>query len=506
MDNAFLAAIDDQPDDDLPRLVYADQLDERGDPRGELIRIQCALACMDELHPDRPQHEKRLIELFRVHGKQWRQQELPSYRPLRRWGTGRIDYWRGFIDVLGDSLQHMHPNLNRINRKKPRALGVLQIDQTNEDYESDEEMQQSPQQLVDILQSDIHTTLRHLILSHDSEAPMPALNDESINAILDTSRLKLDSVWLCDAGFAANELVHAAASKKAAQPWRRLATNMHNTNTHLFWNLANRDLFPQLTELELHHAALWPGLATTIANPELTKRLRAFVLNDVRTPYHSLITVFGAPFPEARLLDASNSVLTPSIVRTMADNTSYAQLQTLSLDHTNIRIDSLRRILRASWARNLRGISLQDNILGIDTADLLVEDLPLTQLEALDLRETKLNDAAVTKLVRSPSAAKLRSLRLSDPQLTAEGLHAVLTSPHMGNLHTLEFSVRRMKEKTLDLVLDGIASLPPSLRLVIMNTRMTAEHVAQAQSRGIVIARSCKSMGEDTMANPYIRW
>jgi uncharacterized protein (TIGR02996 family) len=37
---ALLQAVIATPDDDLPRLVYADWLDERGDPRGEYIRLQ----------------------------------------------------------------------------------------------------------------------------------------------------------------------------------------------------------------------------------------------------------------------------------------------------------------------------------------------------------------------------------------------------------------------------------------------------------------------------------
>ena len=32
------------PDDDVPRRVYADWLSERGDPRGELIAVQCELS------------------------------------------------------------------------------------------------------------------------------------------------------------------------------------------------------------------------------------------------------------------------------------------------------------------------------------------------------------------------------------------------------------------------------------------------------------------------------
>jgi uncharacterized protein (TIGR02996 family) len=40
---AFLKAVIAAPDDDLPRLIYADWLDERGDPRGEFIRCQIEL-------------------------------------------------------------------------------------------------------------------------------------------------------------------------------------------------------------------------------------------------------------------------------------------------------------------------------------------------------------------------------------------------------------------------------------------------------------------------------
>src|SRR5439155_16650690 len=42
-DEAFLQAVLDAPDDDAPRLMYADWLTERGDPLGEFIRLQIEL-------------------------------------------------------------------------------------------------------------------------------------------------------------------------------------------------------------------------------------------------------------------------------------------------------------------------------------------------------------------------------------------------------------------------------------------------------------------------------
>src|SRR3954471_11402384 len=70
-DAAFLAAIRDRPDDDLPRLVYADYLDERGDPRGEFIRLQIERARLPADDPRRYNLLAREQELLRLHEEEW---------------------------------------------------------------------------------------------------------------------------------------------------------------------------------------------------------------------------------------------------------------------------------------------------------------------------------------------------------------------------------------------------------------------------------------------------
>ena len=63
--DAFLAAIRDDPDDDAPRLVFADWLDDYGEPhRAELIRARCALADMRPKDPRREGPERREAELI----------------------------------------------------------------------------------------------------------------------------------------------------------------------------------------------------------------------------------------------------------------------------------------------------------------------------------------------------------------------------------------------------------------------------------------------------------
>src|SRR5262245_14221810 len=94
-EKALLAAIWDQPHEDTPRLVYADWLDEQGDPakaaRAEFIRMQCELARdpWDD-SPRRTELSEREKELLKLHAKAWRK-ELPA-------GVQKMAFRRGFVD------------------------------------------------------------------------------------------------------------------------------------------------------------------------------------------------------------------------------------------------------------------------------------------------------------------------------------------------------------------------------------------------------------------------
>ena len=70
-DEGFLQAILEAPEDDTPRLIYADWLEDQGDPRGEFIRLQAQLARMSEDDPRRPALEERERRLFAEQAPRW---------------------------------------------------------------------------------------------------------------------------------------------------------------------------------------------------------------------------------------------------------------------------------------------------------------------------------------------------------------------------------------------------------------------------------------------------
>ena len=77
----LLAAVWAAPHDDLPRLAYADWLDERGDaPRAEFIRVQCAVAKLDPWDDGRGPLEKREAALRRKWGQGWKAGLPDAYR------------------------------------------------------------------------------------------------------------------------------------------------------------------------------------------------------------------------------------------------------------------------------------------------------------------------------------------------------------------------------------------------------------------------------------------
>lgn len=70
--HAFIAAIRDTPDDDTPRLVFSDWLEDHGEPaRAELIRVQCELACLPTFDPRYPELHLRQLELLAEHEADW---------------------------------------------------------------------------------------------------------------------------------------------------------------------------------------------------------------------------------------------------------------------------------------------------------------------------------------------------------------------------------------------------------------------------------------------------
>jgi uncharacterized protein (TIGR02996 family) len=98
-ENGFIQAILADPENEALRLIYADWLEERGDPRGDFLRLDCALRRMSKDEEDYAATEARWREMRAVFQPDWlKVLERPAiencsisftFRCPRQWGRLR---------------------------------------------------------------------------------------------------------------------------------------------------------------------------------------------------------------------------------------------------------------------------------------------------------------------------------------------------------------------------------------------------------------------------------
>src|SRR5689334_5028103 len=92
---SLLQGCKDAPDDDAPRLVLADWLEENGDAdRAEYVRLSVRLSAGDVPLGDEATALARLHELYSRNADAW-------LGGLRAWG-GRVCFRRGLIEASSD--------------------------------------------------------------------------------------------------------------------------------------------------------------------------------------------------------------------------------------------------------------------------------------------------------------------------------------------------------------------------------------------------------------------
>src|SRR5262245_71652 len=115
---AFLEAIREAPEDDTPRLVYADWLDDHGDEaRAEFVRLQCELARLGPKEERRAGLEQRERQLLASNRGTW-------LGPLAK-VLHRCTFSRGFPEDLTVRPRAMIDLAEEFDRRVPAGLVTL---------------------------------------------------------------------------------------------------------------------------------------------------------------------------------------------------------------------------------------------------------------------------------------------------------------------------------------------------------------------------------------------
>lgn len=129
-EQAFLNAILAAPDDDTPRLVFADWLDERGTgddaARAALIRAQCRAEALPAGSEERHKLEREAKAVLKQHGGGW------TKTLMTKWYADGWAFRRGFLDSVEMSATMFTRNAKALFEQYPTVRTARFPDASNE--------------------------------------------------------------------------------------------------------------------------------------------------------------------------------------------------------------------------------------------------------------------------------------------------------------------------------------------------------------------------------------
>jgi uncharacterized protein (TIGR02996 family) len=389
------------PDDDLPRLLYADWLEQRDEPRAEFIRIQIArarleawLAAATEPHPHAVPEGKSqpsrlpLSQYMQLHRQLVNRESslLARYRgqwlmPMRGIICG-AEFRRGFVESIRITARAFLEHAPRLFALTPlRHVQILDLDCWADALAmcpfldrlttlTLHAQHSGPALAAALARSPYLNHLRQLCLSRNR------LGDEGI-------------AYLCQRVWPALEHLDL--------------THNHLTEATAALLQKNARCFPRLRVLQGRDNHLGPQGVARLATGPLREQLTALGLARNHIGLGNPTDVFP------RLLTI------PCL--DLADNhLSAATLASVGLNHRTIAIP-----------HRLRYLDLSHNELTDAGAGALAQACGLRQLRTLILVCCNIGDAGATALARSEHFPQLHTLDLSNNPISAAGFTSFLT-------------------------------------------------------------------------------
>lgn len=531
---ALLRAIRAQPDEDTPRLVYADYLDEESDPaRAEFIRVQVERARLPEGDPARAALEDREHDLLAQHEDAWLGVAPDDRDELAEW-----EFDRGFIHEVAASPAFMRTAGTDLCAAHPVRRWRVMSGDTGTNFPAD--LREAGQRgwfprleavdltgwYADLGETDGFLTrsnferLRELDLT--GRGPLGSL-PEILEVAAFRDQLK---VLRCGAAGYEGGRLDPADFIKAMGPVCRLeefaaptaqlmADDLHELLTApVFAELKSLDLSGNNIEAEGGRAFRAPSfrlreldISGTQLGGVLEELLGCAALGELRSLHlnrcgnnglnlHALAGSrfwaqaeelrmqqglgFNADYEEAEApQQAEPPNLDPLFAATVPSN-----LHVLDIAGNGLRDAGVARLCAALWAGSLTYLDPSQNYLSDEALRTIAASGKFKNLHTLHLnfnsvyeqsgaaQHESITDAGLRALAECPDLANLRVLSVSGTRITADGVSAVLNSPHW-RLSALRLAGCQLRRN----VLDVLTTSPGLARLQVLDLSGNGDHI-----------------------------
>jgi uncharacterized protein (TIGR02996 family) len=434
--NALFAEILANPADDVPRLIYADWLDEHDNPdRADFIRTQCQLARLPQEDDRHVALEERERKLYWGQAEQWRQR-LPAWA---RKETFKLR--RGFVAHMITTAARFLKGAAALYRVTPLESAWLS---NNDGREAD--LAACPY-LARLRELEL-STLRNVpgvraLAASTGLANLRALkvlfgpDDAAAKALADSPHL------------GALQALHLHCSAFGPEGLRALRTAAALTGlAHLILGgtplrdecarvLGADDGPPGLLTLDLTNTGIGAdGAAALAAGPRLAKLTTLDLSLCPIGPAGARVLAGSAFLSRLARLDLQKCNLGPEGALPVVESAALSNLTALELGQNDIGAAGAELLRRLRLPR-LRCLGLSNTGVGDDAVLALAASACLAGLEELDLGYNRIGPAGARALASSPAAARLRKLDLSGDLMDEAGARALVESPHLTGLRLL---------------------------------------------------------------------
>jgi uncharacterized protein (TIGR02996 family) len=391
---ALLRAVIDSPEDDLPRLAYADWLEENGEgKRAHFIRTQVHLSQTPEY--DRFWLETDHLRRALISGKDHRHR-LPPLPGGISWAMEA--FWRGFGErVRAVSIAAFLQHAEEIFRLAP--VRHLEIDARHENL---------GKSLALLADSPWLGRLRSMELSLGRMGPEAA------------RRL--------------GESPHAQSLRCLSLPFAGITRSGAEA-------LITTPLFLRLRELDLGNAdygdPAGPAFAAAlrqVAAPCALEKLSLYMnrCGPAAVEHLSACPALGSLVSLNLGHCSAGRELRVRGMQALASSPHLANLRQLGLTQTEPTVRGLRELVNSSTLTNLRDLDLRSNHLGPQAGMLLAGAENVKGLTCLRLGGNEIGDRATAAIARSPCLAQLAAFEVANAG--DEAGQAFLESPNSANL------------------------------------------------------------------------
>jgi uncharacterized protein (TIGR02996 family) len=474
---AFLEAIAARPDDDSPRLIFADWLEERGDPRGTFVRLQCTLERLPSDDPRRPALEDEADRLLAAHQDEWAAL-LQGVTHGWRFRRGLVEW----VEADGEAfLQHApawfaaFPLRGACLRLPPALmpelaacpyLGRLESLAFRGYFLRD-------RQLRELLDSPQLNRLTALDLNGHG------IETVGVRALAESALLpRLRTLDLGNNRAVGDQAVRTLATASGA-------AGLHTLN------LARTNLTPRGVS-DLFGSAVLKGLRDLNVGAERRQDLLRHLEPIVESAVFQNLTALGMsnydfsdPTELRRVLggsagrglvrlDLSDCGLGNAAAEVIAQSPRANGLRVLDLGRNPIGADGLQVLADAPGLASLSELRMGHDVVRDTGVKALAASPHLTRLVVLDLGHNEIGGPGVQALAASPNSAGLRELDLSANYVGLGSVEALASSPHLTRLQTLRLNANRLGDKAAA-VLSASTHLSRRLRVELKSDEPNAE-------------------------------